>query len=503
MTVVDLAERRGQRAPPGPPSNADAEQALLGCILFDNSAFERLPDGFAATDFHDPFHGRLFAAMATAIHKGQLAEPITLMEQFRRDPAFEEIGGLRFLADLVDRAPPASHAADYARVIHDLAIRRELIRIGGDISTQAAQDTDTVPRAMIEQAEAALYSIAETGRASSGDVTFAEALTGAVAMAAEAYSRPGGLSGLSTGLIDVDKLLGGLHPSDLIILAARPSMGKSALATNIAFNVAKNYVFEPQPDGSRKTVSGGIVEFFQLEMSAEQLGMRLLAEVSGTPSDRVRRGDINALEFGQIRDAALEIQDAPLFIDDTGGLPIAQLCARARRRKRLAGLDLIVVDYLQLVTGSGSSSYQANRTQEVGEISQALKALAKELSVPVLACAQLSRQVESREDKKPRLADLRESGSIEQDADVVMFLYREAYYLSRSEPREGTAEHIAWQDEMEACKHKADLIVGKQRHGPIGTVKLHFNENLTKFGSVAREGFGRPDGYRDLGGGDR
>jgi len=306
-------------------------------------------------------------------------------------------------------------------------------------------------------------------------------------MAAEAYSRDGGLAGLSTGLIDLDKLLGGMHPSDLVILAARPSMGKSALATNIAFNAAKNYAWEPQPDGTRKTVNGGVVAFFQLEMSSEQLAMRLLAEVSGVPSDRIRKGEIDASEFGQIRDAAIEIQEAPLFIDDTGGISIAQLAARARRLKRTAGLDLIVVDYLQLVTASDRNRND-NRVQEVSEITQGLKALAKELSVPVLALAQLSRQVENREDKKPQLADLRESGSIEQDADVVMFIYREAYYMSRTEPREGTPEHLTWQEDMDKVRHLAEVIIGKQRHGPIGTVKLHFNENLTKFGNLAREG---------------
>jgi replicative DNA helicase len=306
-------------------------------------------------------------------------------------------------------------------------------------------------------------------------------------MAAEAYSRDGGLAGLSTGLIDLDKMLGGLHPSDLVILAARPSMGKSSLALNIAFDVARHYAWEPQPDGARKTVGGGVVAFFSLEMSAEQLAMRLLGEVSGVSSDRLRKGEIDASEFGQVRDAAIEIQEAPLFIDDTGGISIAQLAARSRRLKRTSGLDLIVVDYLQLITGSDRGRND-NRVQEVSEITQGLKALAKELSVPVLALAQLSRQVENREDKKPQLADLRESGSIEQDADVVMFIFREAYYKSRTEPREGTPEHLTWQEEMDQIRHLAEVIIGKQRHGPIGTVKLHFNENLTKFSNLAREG---------------
>ncbi len=482
--ALDL--RPSDPVPAHAPSNLEAEQALLGAILFDNAAYERIGDALKAEHFYEPFHARLFAAMEEHIKKGQLAEPIVLMERFRRDAAFEELGGLRYLADLVDRAPPAANAADYARVIHDLALRRELIRIGGDISTGAVADAEHTARDQIEQAEQQLYSLAETGSTSSGLTALADALRGAVEMAAEAYSRDGGLAGLSTGLIDLDKMLGGLHPSDLVILAARPSMGKSSLAMNIAFDVARNYAWEPQVDGSKKTVNGGVVAFFSLEMSAEQLAMRLLAEVSGVPSDKVRRGEIDASEFGQVRDAALDIQEAPLFIDDTGGLSLAQLAARSRRLKRTSGLDLIVVDYLQLITTSTKGN--DNRVQEVSEITQGLKALAKELSVPVIALSQLSRQVENREDKKPQLSDLRESGSIEQDADVVMFIFREAYYKSRGEPREGTPEHLAWQEEMDQIRHLAEVIIGKQRHGPIGTVKLHFNENLTKFGNLAREG---------------
>ena len=468
------------------PSNLEAEQALLGAILFDNAAYERIGDALKAPHFYEPFHQRLFAAMEEHIRKGQLAEPIVLVERFRRDPGFEELGGLRYLADLVDRAPPAANAADYARVIHDLALRRELIRLGGEISTQANGDVESSARDQIEQAEQQLYALAETGSSSTGFIDFADALRGAIEMAAEAYSRDGGLAGLSTGLIDLDKILGGLHPSDLIILAARPSMGKSSLAMNIAFHAARNYAWEPQVDGSKKTVNGGVVAFFSLEMSAEQLAMRLLAEVSGVPSDRVRKGEIDASEFGQVRDAAIEIQEAPLYIDDTGGIPMAQLAARARRLKRTVGLDLLVVDYLQLITAGSNRS--DNRVQEVSLITQSLKALAKELSVPVVALSQLSRQVENREDKKPQLADLRESGSIEQDADVVMFIYREAYYKSRTEPREGTPEHLTWQEEMDQIRHVAEVIIGKQRHGPIGNVKLHFNENITKFGNLAREG---------------
>jgi replicative DNA helicase len=469
------------------PYNLEAEQALLGAILYDNAAYERLSDRLGAKHFYEPFHSRLYAAIETHIRKGQLAEPILLADEFKRDPAFEELGGLRYLADLVDRAPPAANAPDYARAVYDLALRRELIRIGGDIAQSAqAPEPDVTARDQIELAEQSLYTLAESGSASTGFVPFAEALRGAIDMAAEAYSRDGGLAGVSTGLIDLDQKLGGLHPSDLLILAGRPSMGKTALATNIAFHVARHYAWEPQPDGSRKTVNGGVVAFFSLEMSAEQLSMRLLAEVSGVSSDRLRKGEIDASEFGRVRDAAIEIQESPLFIDDTGGLAIGKLAARARRLKRQSGLDLIVVDYLQLITGDANRGND-NRVQEVSMITQGLKALAKELDVPIIALSQLSRQVENREDKRPQLSDLRESGSIEQDADVVMFVYREAYYKGRAEPREGSPEHLAWQEEMDQIMNLAEVIIGKQRHGPIGTVKLAFNADLTKFGNLAHD----------------
>jgi len=489
VPALDLRPAHNDTAIPHAPANIEAEQALLGAVLYDNAAFERLGDYLQARHFYEPFHQRLFAAIETAVRKGQLAEPILLAEQFSRDAAFEELGGVRYLADLVDRAPPAANANDYSRVIYDLALRRDLIRIGGDISATAAQpDAERSARDQIEAAEQQLFSLAETGSVNQGFVPFAEALHGAVTMAAEAHARDGGLAGISTGLIDLDQKMGGLHPSDLIILAGRPSMGKTALACNIAFDVARHYAWEPQPDGSKKTVSGGVVAFFSLEMSAEQLAMRLLAEVSGVSGDRLRKGEIDAVEFGRIRDAALEIQDAPLFIDATGGITIAKLAARARRLKRTSGLDLIVIDYLQLVTGGDGTGKNDNRVQEVSMITQSMKSLAKELSLPIIALSQLSRQVENREDKKPQLSDLRESGSIEQDADMVMFVYREEYYLGRTEPREGTPEHLTWQEQMDQIAGMAEVIIGKQRHGPIGTVKLAFNSDITKFGNLARDG---------------
>ena len=488
MTIVPALDlSSAEPHPQHAPANIEAEQALLGAVLFDNAAYERLSDQLHARHFYEPFHQRLFAAMEEYIRKGQLAEPIVLMERFRQDPAFQELGGLRYLADLVDRAPPAANAADYGRLVYDLALRRDLIRIGGEIAAAAQADQEHTAKDQIEVAEQSLYTLAETGQSSTGFLSFADALQGAVSMAAEAFSRDGGLAGVSTGLTDLDSMVGGLHPSDLVILAGRPSMGKTALATNIAYSVAKHYAYDILPDGTKKTSNGGVVAFFSLEMSAEQLAMRILAEASGVPSDRLRKGEINASEFGRLRDAALEIQQAPLYIDATGGLSISKLTARARRLKRQTGLDLVVVDYLQLVT-AGEGTKSDNRVQEVSMITQGLKALAKELGVPVIALSQLSRQVENREDKRPQLSDLRESGSIEQDADMVWFVYREAYYLGRSPPREGTPEHLAWQEDLDRIQHVAEVIIGKQRHGPIGTVKLHFNSDLTKFGNLAREG---------------
>lgn len=465
------------------PHNLEAEQALLGCLLFDNGAYERLYDGLQARHFYEPFHQRLFSVIEEQIKVGHLAEPIVLVDKFKNDQAFHDFGGIRYFADLVDRAPPVANAMDYARVIYDLAIRRELIRLGGEISKAASGETNA--REQIEIAEAQLFELAEKGTASTGFVPFSEAVTGALNLAEEAFSRDGGLAGISTCLNDLDRQIGGLHKSDLIILAGRPSMGKTALATNIAMNVARHYESVIQPDGQRKTVNGGVVAFYSLEMSADQLATRLLADASGVSSDKLRKGEINVAEFACLKEAAQEIAARPLYIDDTGGLSLAKLTARARRLKRTVGLDLIVVDYLQLVTTG--DIFGSNRVQEVSSITMGLKALAKELQVPVIALSQLSRQVESRDDKRPQLSDLRESGSIEQDADIVMFVYRESYYLGRAEPREGTEEHLKWQEDMDQLRGKAEVIIGKQRHGPIGTVKLSFDENTTRFGNLAHE----------------
>lgn len=487
VPTLDLRPAHNDVEIPHAPANVESEQALLGALLYDNAAFERIPDHFRPDHFFEPFHQRLFNEIALHIGHGQLAEPILMAEKFIRDPGYEQLGGIRYLADLVDRAPPGANVGDYARVIYDLALRRMLLQISGDIAADAlATDEDRTAREVVESAEAALYSLAETGQAQGGLSAFSDYLTGAIGMAAEAFQRDGGLSGLSTGLTDLDAKLGGLHPSDLVIIAARPAMGKTSLACNIAFHVARHYAYEARPDGERKTTSGGRVAFFSLEMSGEQLALRILSEAAGVSGDSIRKGEINAMDFGRLRDASTEINAIPLFTDATGGLSLGKLAARARRMKRQHGLDLIVIDYLQLMTGNKRYS-GGERVQEVTEITTGLKALAKELNVPVIALSQLSRQVENREDKRPQLADLRESGSIEQDADMVMFIYREEYYLSRAEPKAGSNEHAAWLTDMDACAGKADIIIGKQRHGPIGTVQVSFNADLTKFGNLARE----------------
>jgi replicative DNA helicase len=346
---------------------------------------------------------------------------------------------------------------------------------------------DFAPAEQIEEAERRLFELAETGRYDGGFQRFATALTTAVDMAARAYQRDGKLSGLATGLLDVDRMMGGLQSSDLVILAGRPGMGKTALATNIAYNIAKAWRGEVRPDGRTESVNGGIVGFFSLEMSAEQLATRIISEQTEIPSYRIRRGEIDPSDFDRIAQMAREMETIPLYIDETGGISIAQLTARARRLKRQRGLDLLVVDYIQLLSGS-SKRAQEGRVQEVTEITTGLKALAKELNVPILALSQLSRQVESRDDKRPQLSDLRESGSIEQDADVVLFVFREEYYLKNKEPRPGTEEHFKWQGEMDLVHGKAEVIIGKQRHGPTGTIGLQFKADVTRFSDLADTG---------------
>ena len=470
------------------PQSQEAEQALLGALLYDNEVYHRISGIVQAKHFYNPIHVRIFDSIAVLIERGNLADAIVLKNRFSQDETLVDIGGVEYLALLLDNAPPGSTAPEYAKLIFDLAMRRELIRLGEEIKAEATDpDSEDDAQDQINKAESQLYNLAELGGTQSGFVSFENALIKSIEMASAAFSRDGHLSGTSTGLVDLDRQLGGMHRSDLIILAGRPSMGKTSLATNIAFNIAKKFKRERDDNGIEKTTEGGVVGFFSLEMSSEQLATRLLAEHSQVPSHKIRRGDITAEQYEHIRDSAEEINRIPLHIDDTGGISIGALSARARRLKRMVGLDMIVVDYLQLLTGGAGMNSSTNRVQEVSMITQGLKALAKELDIPVLALAQLSRQVEQRDDKRPQLSDLRESGSIEQDADVVMFVYREEYYVARSEPSEGTEEHLKWQEDMEQLHGKAEVIIGKQRHGPIGTVKLSFNPDLTKFGNLAQD----------------
>jgi replicative DNA helicase len=418
---------------------------------------------------------------------GKVATPVTLKTFL---PADTDIGGMtvgQYLARLAAEATTIINAQDYGRTIYDMSLRRDLIRIGEDMVNVAFDaPVDFTPRTQIEDAERQLYELAESGRYDGGFQRFSQALTIAVDMAAKAFQRDGSLSGVATGLRDLDTKMGGLQASDLVILAGRPGMGKTSLATNIAYNIAKAHRAEVQADGTMKTVNGGIVGFFSCEMSAEQLATRILAEQTNIASSMIRRGGISEADFEKIRDYSIELQSLPLYVDETGGLSISQLTARARRLKRQKGLDVIMVDYIQLLQGSGKRS--DNRVQEVTEITTSLKALAKELNVPIVALSQLSRQVENRDDKRPQLADLRESGSIEQDADVVVFVYREEYYLQNKEPRPGTPEHEKWQTDMDLAHGKAEVIIGKQRHGPTGTVELHFEGQFTRFSDLAHDG---------------
>ncbi|NNE24437.1 MAG: replicative DNA helicase [Rhizobiales bacterium] len=466
------------------PHNLEAEQALLGAILINNEACDRVTGFLLPEHFFEGVHARIYESASTLIRAGKLASPVTLKSFFENDETLNDIGGPVYLARLAAAATTIINAEEYGRAIYELAQRRRLIGIGGDIVNDAFDTpVERSARDLIETAEQSLYEIAETGRYGQGFQPFGTALTEAIDMAAAAYQRDGGLSGISSGLKDIDEKMGGLQASDLIILAARPAMGKTTLATNIAYNVAKAYEPEHNPDGTMKVLNGGIVAFFSLEMSSEQLATRIISEQSGISSEFIRRGKIDEGEFHRLVEVSQELQSLPLYIDATGGLTISQLAARARRLKRQRGLGLMVVDYIQLLSGSARRASDS-RVQEITEITTGLKALAKELNVPILALSQLSRQVENREDKRPQLADLRESGSIEQDADVVMFIYREEYYLGRQEPRPGTPEHFEWQEQMERATGITDIIIGKQRHGPTGTIQLQFDANLTRFGNL-------------------
>ncbi|HWM81022.1 MAG TPA: replicative DNA helicase [Pseudolabrys sp.] len=491
MPPFDSAVRK-QVEPASPtyrtaPHNIEAEQQLLGAILVNNEAFYRVSDFLEPRHFFEPLHQKTYELMSGLIRAGKVATPVTLKTFLDGNV---DIGGItvsQYLARLAAEATTIINAQDYGRTIYDLAVRRALILLGEEMVNGAYDAAvDVEPRQQIEEAERQLYELAETGRYDGGFQRFAQALTTAVDMAAKAYQRDGKLSGLATGLDDLDRMMGGLQSSDLIVLAGRPGMGKTSLATNIAYNIAKAWRGDVQADGHTVTVNGGAVGFFSLEMSAEQLATRIIAEQTGIPSSQIRRGGISEADFEKLKDHSIELQGLPLYVDETGGLSIAQLAARARRLKRQRGLDLLVIDYIQLLQGSTRRSNE-NRVQEITEITTKLKALAKELAVPVIALSQLSRQVENRDDKRPQLSDLRESGSIEQDADVVLFVYREEYYHMMRKPLESDREKFAaWLAESDKVHGKAEVIIGKQRHGPTGTVELQFDASITRFGNLAQ-----------------
>jgi replicative DNA helicase len=471
-----------------PPHNIEAEQALLGVLLVNNVAYEKVGEILDPEHFYDPVHGRIYGAISTLINRGQIADPKTLRGLFENDPALAAVGGANYLVDLASNVVTIFNVEDYARLIHDLHLRRQLIALGTDVVNDAFQhDLDKHATAQIESTEAKLFELARTGETDRGFVKLEKALTVSIKLAEEAHKRDNHITGITTGFTDMDRKMGGLQRSDLVILAGRPSMGKTALATNMAFNAAHAFFKSEGREGSG-------VAFFSLEMSSEQLATRLLGDFSSVPSDKIRRGEIKTEDFTKFVEASQILSRVPLYIDDTPGLSVAALRTRARRLKRMVpSLGMIVIDYLQLLHGTGGKR-EENRVQEVSEITRSLKALAKELDLPVLALSQLSRAVEMREDKTPQLADLRESGSIEQDADVVMFVYREEYYHSRSEPSRRQDEdegkfndrYSRWMQRGEEVNNIAEIVIAKQRHGPIGTVKLHFDGQFTRFSNLEK-----------------
>ncbi len=459
------------------PHNIEAEQQILGALLLNNDLLDRVSPVISQDSFYEPVHGDIFSAISRRVEAGTVASPVTIKGAMQGHQGLNVLGGSRYIVNLAGASISAHAVADYARIVSDLAKRRGLVEIADDLRHGATSDEVKSPAKHIEEAESRLYELAEGQAQDRGPVSFLKSVMDTVEAANEARMRGGGLSGLSTGLIDLDRKLGGLSPSDLLILAGRPSMGKTALATNIAFNVAKAY--------NRDEGTGGSVAFFSLEMSHDQLTARILSDVAGVSAHAVRSGDMSEDQMRSFVQAAKDVSSLPITIDDTPAITIAQLASRARRIKRTTGLDLLVVDYLQLMRGPTSS--RGNRVQEISEISMGLKAVAKDLNVPVIALSQLSRQVENREDKRPQLSDLRESGSIEQDADIVMFVYRHEYYVERARPDEGSERFVEWMEEYERSRGKAEVILGKHRHGSVGGVDLSFDGDYTRFGNLAQE----------------
>jgi replicative DNA helicase len=468
------------------PHNEEVEQALLGALLVNNKALEKVSEFLRPAHFFNPVHGRIFEGIVKFIERGQDASPITLKNFFEKDADLAHLGGGQYLSDLAAGVISVVNVADYGQTIYELHLRRALIAMGEEVVNDAYDHNIDLPaKQQIEQAEKRLFDLATAGDYQGGFVSFHDSLTRAINQAQIAYQREGMVTGVTSGFVDLDKRMGGLQKSDLVILAGRPSMGKSALATNIAFNAAKAYM----GSGGRE---GAVVGFFSLEMSAEQLSTRILADLSGVPSDKIRRGEVRDTDFHKFVEASQTMSQVPVFFDDTAALTLSAIRTRARRLQRQHKLGMIVIDYLQLIQGSGRNNNSDNRVQEISEITRGLKAIAKELNVPVLALSQLSRAVEQRDNKRPQLSDLRESGSIEQDADVVMFVYREEYYLERDEPGRRPEEnddkfnqrYTDWQKRMEESHNVAECIIAKQRHGPIGTIKLHFEGEFTRFSNL-------------------
>ena len=450
------------------PNNIEAEQSVIGSVLLSNEIFDDINVLIRSKNFYDPMHQKIFSAIEKLIYSGMLANPITLKNYFENEK--DELNVPDYLVKITKFSTSSRQAIEYSKLIYDLFVKRELIKISENIiDTAKLNDLDHDGQSIIENFEKSLFDLAEKGSFSSSIVKFDEAMKMTIEMASSAYKNEEGIVGVPSGLTDLDDRLGGMHKSDLLIIAGRPSMGKTALATNIAFNAAKKI----QNDGRKSSIA-----FFSLEMSSEQLSTRILAEQSRIKSNDIRRGRISEEQFDKFIETSKDISELPLYIDETPAISIAALSNRARRIKRLYGLDMVVVDYIQLMK---AANFKEGRVQEISEITQGLKALAKELSVPVLALSQLSRAVEQRDDKKPQLSDLRESGSIEQDADVVMFVYREAYYLERKEPRPATVEHAEWQAKMSEVSNLAEIMISKQRHGPTGNIMLEFEAMFTKF----------------------
>ena len=473
--------------------NFEAETAVIGCLLWDNKTYEKIADFLVEDHFINSNNKKIFSVIKQLLDKNILVTPITLKNYLENNDE-EKFDHLTYLNKIKDSSPSTQNAYQYARLLYDLHIKRNLVGIGTNIIQNTISNEDGLEGLdLIENAENDLYNLSQTGSADRKHSLFSEALKAAIDVIDQSFKRDGKIAGLPTGLKDLDKKLGGMHKSDLIIIAGRPSMGKTALGTNIAFNAAKNFKQKEDEFGEKTTIDGGKVAFFSLEMSAEQLATRILAQESKISSDKMRKAELNKADFKKIAQISSELESLNLIIDDNPLLTIPSLRARARRLKRIYDIDLIIIDYLQLMSGS-SNVKNDGRVQEISEITRGLKAIAKELNIPIIALSQLSRQVEQREDKRPQLADLRESGTIEQDSDVVMFIFRESYYLERMEPVKKTDEnedkyterHQRWRELCESSYNLAELVIAKQRHGPIGTIKAHFDPNYTRFSDLSR-----------------